>query len=65
MEVVGPTISHFDRAGPCGAPVPGDDGFSLGVLYRGDRDMIAHRAQQKFTLAEIERGDQHNARCHH
>jgi 2-oxoglutarate ferredoxin oxidoreductase subunit beta len=33
----------------------GDDGFSLGVLYRGDRAPVAPPLQPQISIADIER----------
>ena len=43
-----------DRAAAT-ALVLGDDGFSLGVLYRGDRAPVAQTLKPLISVADIER----------
>ena len=43
-----------DRAAAT-ALVLGDDGFSLGVLYRGDRASIAPPLKPEITIGDVER----------
>ena len=43
-----------DRAAAT-ALVLGDDGFSMGVLYRGDRAAAAPALQPEISVADIER----------